>query len=93
MRMLRLPRGLLYQFSQSERRESRHGVTEVTGTSGKQGENECSAEGLYMPVLIIALVALAVFGGIGVLLLTAMVLEHRMLRRPGVHGMEVAAKH
>lgn len=31
-----------------------------------------------MPILIVAMVALAVFGIIGVLLLTAMVLEHRM---------------
>lgn len=31
-----------------------------------------------MPILIVALVALAVFGIVGVLLLAAMLLEHRM---------------
>lgn len=30
-----------------------------------------------MPVLILALVALAVFGGIGILLAAAVILEHR----------------
>jgi hypothetical protein len=53
-----------------------------------------------MPVLMIALLALAVFGGIGVLLLVAMILETRRenarakaprLHEPAVpHGKHVA---
>jgi hypothetical protein len=36
-----------------------------------------------MPVLMIALVALGVFGAIGALLITAMVLETRMQKKHG----------
>lgn len=50
-----------------------------------------------MPVLMIALVALAVFGAISVLLSTAVFLEHRMHRKQeemaGLHGSAMLAKH
>lgn len=51
-----------------------------------------------MPVLMIALVALGVFGAIGALLVTAMVLETRMQKKhpetPGLDaGAVTAAKH
>lgn len=50
-----------------------------------------------MPVLMVALLCLAVFGGIGVLLSTAVLLEHRMhnrqARQAQLHDALAAGKH
>jgi len=51
-----------------------------------------------MPVFMIALISLATFGAIGILLFTAVILEHRMQRKeqgrsPELGGAALAGKH
>ena len=59
-------------------------ITRLRASHHSQGRQELSRidQGETMPVLMVALLALAVFGGIGALLAAAVVLESRQKNKP-----------
>jgi hypothetical protein len=71
--------------------ESHQKVTAVTASPAIRRENPWQQRGVAMPILLMALLALLVFGLIGILLTTAVVLEQskraRLAKSHAVHAV------